>query len=758
MKGERGQTTPSRSTLALDVALFCVSAAAGLGLVRLTTAPAASDVWWPVLACVAAGYGVVAVVRRVAPAVAALVAGAAAIILACSWLFAPRSTLVGVPTGTTLHALAHLFDGARTVIEGQSTPLPPTSGVVLCLALGAGATAVLSRLLLGRNRQGSPSALALSLIPPSCAFVYSSLLSSEVDRVQASLAFIAAVVLYGWVAGRPWMAGARSRASGKSVLLAMSSATAALLVPLAVSPALAGMQVDAVPFTGGVAGGPLGGPGSGARNHVSTLELIDDLQVVEVDLSDKTLLTARSPIPTYWQVATLSSFNGRRWTADRATLAAAAANAPVVGPFLPVLPTPAPSSTFDTSVHIVALNSALLAVPPNTSSVTGTASTALIPSIGVYQVPPAPSGSIYDAVSAVGPTSLSAPSGSVPRTSLGPYLAMPSVAATVSALAHKIVRGLSSPAAEAAALVRFFANGSFHYSLAQQPSSSDPLSTFLFETRTGFCQQFASAYAVMARVIGLPTRLAVGFTPGVAMKDGGYRITGSDAHVWPEVYLGPNLGWVSFEPTPSSGVRAQAPGVFSGKSTFGLGPSGNQARRSAGQSAQSQSTDSSPQGSTHQTTGTRRTGQGLAGRQTSAPHHSGGSSSPWGWVLLALICVAVAGALGFRYWRRQFDAARVRFLPPRAAVVASWEGACHDLSRWRLGRRGAETVSEHARRVATQVSAAGGTYAELAGLAERAAYSPQPVSHAEAHRARQLRARMCKELAPAARRHRAPVG
>lgn len=758
MTGDRDRTRGG-ATSAVEVSLFCVSAAAGLGLVRLTTAPAASRVWWPVLASLSAGYVAVAVVRRVAPAVVSLGSGSLAVVLACSWLFVPRSTVVGAPTATTFHALAHLLDGAGGVIKGQATPLPPTDGVVLCLALGAGATAMLARLLLGRGRPRTATALLVCLVPPACAFVYASLLSSEVDRVQASMGFIAALVLYGWVVERPWMAsdgpaGSRpARPARVGVAFALASAVAALLVPLAVSPALAGMQVDAVPFSGGNAVGPPGAAGSGARNLTSALDLIDNLRAVVVDRTNQTLLTARSPFPTYWQLATLSSFNGSQWTADRATLAAVSANAAVFGPFLPVLPAPPPNTTFDTSIQVVSLSSSLLAVPPNTSSVTGTSSAALVPSIGVYRVPPAPPGFSYEAVSAEGPSSLSAGGGSAPPASLAPYLALPRVAAAVSVLAHRIVRGLSSPAAQAAALVHYFANGSFHYSLAPPPSSSDPLSSFLFDTRTGFCQQFAGAYAVMARLVGLPTRLAVGFTPGTSDKHGGYRITGADAHVWPQVYLGPNLGWVSFEPTPSSGASSQAPGVFSGKSTFGLGATGNQAHGNAGQSSQPATNGSSPQGpSKSQSGSTRRTGERPAADQgRTAPRPVRHSPFPWGWTLLALLALAAAGGLGFSYWRRLFDAVRVRLLPPRAAVVANWERACRDLSRRRLGRRSAETVSEHARRVATQVSQAGVTYGELAGMAERAAYSLQPVSHIEAHRARQLRARMCKEMAPTAR-------
>jgi hypothetical protein len=84
-------------------------------------------------------------------------------------------------------------------------------------------------------------------------------------------------------------------------------------------------------------------------------------------------------------------------------------------------------------------------------------------------------------------------------------------------------------------------------------TSADYLEQFLLNTRRGFCQQFATAFAVLARDAGYPTRVSVGFLPGSATTtdDGNfeYTVTGKDAHAWPEVYFR-DLGWVAFEPTP----------------------------------------------------------------------------------------------------------------------------------------------------------------------------------------------------------------
>src|SRR5207247_6617599 len=80
----------------------------------------------------------------------------------------------------------------------------------------------------------------------------------------------------------------------------------------------------------------------------------------------------------------------------------------------------------------------------------------------------------------------------------------------------------------------------------------DPLAHFLFETRAGHCEYFASAMAIMARTLGIPSREVNGFLPG-EYNDlaGDYIVRASDAHSWVEVYF-PGNGWQVFDPTPSS--------------------------------------------------------------------------------------------------------------------------------------------------------------------------------------------------------------
>ena len=105
----------------------------------------------------------------------------------------------------------------------------------------------------------------------------------------------------------------------------------------------------------------------------------------------------------------------------------------------------------------------------------------------------------------------------------------------------------------------FRLDGGFRYDLNVHAAAGiDSLEDFLFEVRAGYCEQFSTAFAAMARSIGLPTRVAVGFTWGEwNAQRGAYVVRGAHAHAWPEVYFA-ETGWVRFEPTPGRG----APGDF----------------------------------------------------------------------------------------------------------------------------------------------------------------------------------------------------
>ena len=84
------------------------------------------------------------------------------------------------------------------------------------------------------------------------------------------------------------------------------------------------------------------------------------------------------------------------------------------------------------------------------------------------------------------------------------------------------------------------------------PARPYPLASFLFDTKTGYCQQFSGVMALMLRMGGVPARVASGFSPGSynsERKD--YVVRDTDAHSWVEAYF-PPYGWITFDPTPAA--------------------------------------------------------------------------------------------------------------------------------------------------------------------------------------------------------------
>jgi protein-glutamine gamma-glutamyltransferase len=100
-----------------------------------------------------------------------------------------------------------------------------------------------------------------------------------------------------------------------------------------------------------------------------------------------------------------------------------------------------------------------------------------------------------------------------------------------------------------------------NYRYNERPPTRDyPLVGFLFEDRFGYCQQFSGAMALMLRMVGIPARVATGFTRGSYNRDTKeYRIRDLDAHSWVEVHFN-GIGWVTFDPTPAATpAEGQAP-------------------------------------------------------------------------------------------------------------------------------------------------------------------------------------------------------
>ncbi|GAA2181932.1 DUF3488 and transglutaminase-like domain-containing protein [Brooklawnia cerclae] len=153
------------------------------------------------------------------------------------------------------------------------------------------------------------------------------------------------------------------------------------------------------------------------------------------------------------------------------------------------------------------------------------------------------------------------------------------------------------------------------------------LVNFLLDSRSGYCVHFAAAMALMARVVGIGSRVAVGFTPGEQQADGSWVVSAHDMHAWPELYFS-GIGWVRFEPTVS----------------IGNDPSWTQLEQEQPQSEPTTTTTSAP--TTQASTSTpSATPSESATDETDEP---AGTEAPadYGWLWWIVAALAVAAAPG----------------------------------------------------------------------------------------------------------------
>ncbi|MGC8835189.1 MAG: transglutaminase-like domain-containing protein, partial [Armatimonadota bacterium] len=139
---------------------------------------------------------------------------------------------------------------------------------------------------------------------------------------------------------------------------------------------------------------------------------------------------------------------------------------------------------------------------------------------------------------------------------------MPLVPARVIELTRQIVAGKPTQYDRAVAIQNYLrTNCRYTLNPPTLPPETDATDFFLFRSKAGYCQQFASAMAVMCLLSGIPARVAVGYTPGTwDSTERCFVVRDRDAHAWVEIFF-PGYGWIPFDPT--AGVRVEGQGIFS---------------------------------------------------------------------------------------------------------------------------------------------------------------------------------------------------
>jgi transglutaminase-like putative cysteine protease len=476
------------------------------------------------------------------PPVVASVVSVACLILLVSWTVLPGSTTYGLPLLGTWHAAVNAVHHALTDFHKVTTPAPVTQGFVLLAGCGVGLLAILADWAAFRIR-----ATLEATVPSFALFIFCAIFGGHSSRTAAVIievgALVAFVVIHQATVDQESTAWFANRTEGalKSALTAGGViGLAALIVALNLAYRLPGVgSRPVVNFHGA-------GAGNGTRTTESPLVR---LQAKLSDPSPVPIFTVKSSQPEYWRLTALDTFNGTDWNAlstfNSIGTRLAEGSTPTVG-----------GQQVEQDFTINSLDQPWLPAAYRPVALAGIKGITYDAQSGsLISANNTVSGVVYHVTSLVsaGPDEAARLAAAAPPTdgSLAHYLQLPAFSPRVNALARQLTAGQPTEYAKALAIQNYLRT--FTYDLTYQYSGSDPLDHYLFDAKRGFCQQSATAFAVLARLSGLPTRLAVGWTAGDQISPGLYQVSDVQSHTWPEVYF-TGVGWVPFEPTPGRGI------------------------------------------------------------------------------------------------------------------------------------------------------------------------------------------------------------
>jgi transglutaminase-like putative cysteine protease len=313
----------------------------------------------------------------------------------------------------------------------------------------------------------------------------------------------------------------------------------------------------------------------------------------------------------------------------------------------------------------------------------------------------------------------------IPASIKSQYLGFSSaVTGQLAQIADNVTKGKVTAYAKAVALERWFHSGLFTYDLASTdiPNTPQGLLAFLKTNRHGYCQQFAFAMAVLARLVGIPSRVAIGYTAGTRQRTGSWLVTSADAHAWPELYFS-GVGWLRFEPTPGgTGGQDTAvqPAYVTNARASNEGPSTTRPN-STGPSSGPSSRASAPNQARHFVV---PEGGGAGG---SAPTSSASPAVPLGEAVGALLVLAAILPVTIRAVtrRRRWRAART----DAGLAEAAWREFCADLEDYGRSCRPSESPRTVARRITAEAGLdepAREAVSRIATVVERARYARLP--------------------------------
>ncbi|HMD91120.1 MAG TPA: DUF3488 and transglutaminase-like domain-containing protein [Trebonia sp.] len=514
--------------------------------------------------CTVAVAGTLTRLRRL-PVIVCLAGGVAALLLYLNFAFEnARSFYHLLPTPASLRALWDLAGLGFNQAAQYAPPVPELHGMLLLAAAGIGITATATDLIAVRLESAALAGLPLLLLftEPFTLSLSRSAFGTAVTFCLAAVGYLTMLSTEGRDRIREWeqpnpgpldVPDTRAlAAAGRRVGLA--SVVLALLVPVFV-PGLHATRL----FGGGQPGigGNGGGGGAGGVGFPDpNTQLSKELHASQ----PTTVLIYRSSdaTPQYLQIYTLDNLTSSGWQLF--------SQPESLVPVSPGMPAPAgltgnqwatpetTTITISSSVGQDALQALPIPYPATAVAAPGTLkadkNSLMLFDSGVrlaglsYSVnsldvaPPAPD------LESVPPA---------PADITAHYLEVPSDYDSLRNLAENVVKaaGAKTPFQDAVALQDWLSGSTFKYTLtAPTVTNAAGLTAFLETTRKGYCQQFSFAMAVLARLLGIPSRVAYGFTAGTPGYGGTWLVTTHDAHAWPQLYF-QGAGWLRFEPTPA---------------------------------------------------------------------------------------------------------------------------------------------------------------------------------------------------------------
>jgi transglutaminase-like putative cysteine protease len=618
--------------------------------------------------------------RRRIPTIASVALGFGAVVVVTAWLVLPATTFYGIPLGRTWHVASRDVRDALVQFRDVVAPARATPGFVLASVLGVTLSALLSDWAAFRMQATFEAA-----IPSFTIFLFTALLGTTAGQTFAVAGFVAGLLAFIALhnaetlsRGTAWFSGRTKATVTSSLSRAGTLVVVAVLAAVIVGPNLPGAGSAPV-----LDWRKKTTTGAGGSNRVTVSPLVD-IRARLVNQANIEVFDVATSSRAYWRLTSLDVFDGSIWSSNG-----------VYQPVKKKLSVVSPNSDGATRVtqrySVLALNSTWLPAAYEPVHVSGLAGVGYDPQSGSLLPDAATSdGLTYTVESDVSAPQLTpalleaAGAGAVPKAISRRYLPLPAIPSSVVAEAQRVA-GTGSAYSKARRLEDYFRSGRFTYDLTVPAGHDDrAMERFLFRTRRGFCEQFAGTFAVMARAVGLPTRVAVGFTPGALGADGKLHVFSLNAHAWPEVWMG-SAGWVTFEPTPGRGVPGGEPytGVPEAQAA-------SEAPTTATTAAAAPTT--APDRAPRATTTVAPRGSAVTIRRTASR-----SRLPWvaaGIGVLGLLWLLVVPTLHRVRRTRRMRLAHT----PGERVVASFGDAVATMGRLGAGRRADETPVEWARR------------------------------------------------------------